>query len=337
MQILRSFTLATSSLVVLMLPIAVHAASFKDVPSTHPAYDAIEYLKSMGIVNGYADGTFQPAKSVNRAEALKLILTPVLPQDGLNIYKKSPFTDVPEGSWFLPYVESARATLGIIAGPPEKTAFNPANPVQKAEFLKMFLLTQRIDVGGSYAELSKPLTPDVGTADWHFPYMRYALASSMVLVDEQGLLYPGKNLTRGDIAQMIYHFTMYQDGRRTQSLLSEAESDIVNIMTMIEKEELVHAQYASARATLAARGALTEDPDKAVVKGAVKTAEGFGLIVESYRAGKEGRLDDAIRLAGEAWTAAGRAQELSPSLSGVATQMQTLAKKLADSAREMKQ
>jgi len=314
---------------------AVQAASFKDVPSTHPAYAAVEYLKSAGIVSGYADGTFQPNKSVNRAEALKLILTPVLPQDGLAVYKKSPFSDVPEGSWFLPYVESARVTLGIVAGPPEKTAFNPSSNVKRAEFLKMFLLTQRIDVGGSYAELSKSLAPDALQSEWHFPFMRYALASSMVIVDEQGMMSPGEDLTRGDIAQMIYWFTMYQQGRRTQSLLSETESEIVNVMSMIEGDDLSQAQFASARAILAARGALSADPDKAVVKGAVKTAEGFGMIVESYRAGKEGRLDDAIRLAGEAWNAAKRAQELSPSLASVATQMQTLSKQLADSAREM--
>ena len=72
---------------VLLLPAFASAQSFKDVPASHPAYAAVEYLKSANIVSGYPDGTFQPNRPVNRAEALKLILGPVVPAEGLAIYK----------------------------------------------------------------------------------------------------------------------------------------------------------------------------------------------------------------------------------------------------------
>lgn len=336
---MRSIKLLSVSLGVsasVAFPCLAAAQSFKDVPASHPAYAAVEYLKNAGVVTGYADGTFQPNKAVNRAEALKLILTPVVPAEGLKIYTKTPFTDVPQDAWYLPYVEAARASLRIVSGPPDKTMFLPGSTVKRAEFLKMYLLTQRADVNGSYAELKASLSSDVPGTEWHFPYVRYALANSMITVDQQGLLKPGADLTRGDIALMMYRGAMYSEGRRTQSLLSTAESDMVNVMSMIEQDQLEQAEFAAARALIATRGALAKRPDEAIVKGAVKTAEGFQLIAQSYRAGKEGRLDDSIALAGQAWEKANKAKELAPSLNDIATQMQTIAKKLADGGRAAK-
>src|SRR3989344_8997908 len=50
--------------------------SFLDVSPLHPAYPAVEYLKSTGVLQGYADGTFRPDAKVNRAEATKIIVAP---------------------------------------------------------------------------------------------------------------------------------------------------------------------------------------------------------------------------------------------------------------------
>lgn len=41
--------------------------SFSDVPTTHTFYKGIMYCAGKGIVNGYADGTFQPAKTVAKS------------------------------------------------------------------------------------------------------------------------------------------------------------------------------------------------------------------------------------------------------------------------------
>lgn len=329
-------TVAFFCLTILVHPAAAASQSFSDVPPNHPASAAVEYLRAQGIINGYADGTYKPAKGVNRAEALKIILASIIPEESLRMYTRSPFSDVPEGSWYLPYVEAGRTVLGIISGPPDRLTFLPENPVNKAEFLKMFLLSQRVNVTGSYGELQSPLASDVRSTDWHFPYVRYGMSASMLLVSEQGLLRPDAALTRGDVAQMMYHYFMYGLGKRTQALLSLTESEIVNVLSMIEEEQIEQAEYAAARATVASRGALASDPDKAIVKGVVKTAEGFQAIVRAYRAGTEGRADDAIRLSGEAWNLAAKAGEFSADLDEVALQLQALAKKIADSARALK-
>jgi hypothetical protein len=46
---------------------------FKDVPETHWAYEAIEELSEMGIINGYEDGTFKPDEAVTRAELATML------------------------------------------------------------------------------------------------------------------------------------------------------------------------------------------------------------------------------------------------------------------------
>lgn len=39
---------------------------FSDVPTDHPFYKEITWMRSKGITTGYADGTFRPRDSVNR-------------------------------------------------------------------------------------------------------------------------------------------------------------------------------------------------------------------------------------------------------------------------------
>ncbi len=42
---------------------------FKDVPRDHWAYEAVEHLRQLGIVNGYPDGSFRGKRTVTRYEA----------------------------------------------------------------------------------------------------------------------------------------------------------------------------------------------------------------------------------------------------------------------------
>ena len=49
-------------------------AAFNDVPSSHPNYEAINYVQAKKIVEGYGDGTFKPDTTINRAELTKIII-----------------------------------------------------------------------------------------------------------------------------------------------------------------------------------------------------------------------------------------------------------------------
>lgn len=334
----RTFTSAVTVLSLLLTGVAPVASAqespFSDLPATHSAYAAVMYLREKGVLQGYPDGTFKPDKVVTRAEAVKMITAP----KGIDLtsFTTSPFTDVPAGSWFLPYVEIARTKLGIVQGPPTATAFRPADPVKRSEFLKLFLAGNGLDYQGAWKDITSPLATDTASADWYYPYMRFAVGSSLIQVDTVGSLMAGTQLTRGQVALIMYRWAMFEQGRRTQALLSEAESEILNVLSMIEAKELDRAGEASNRSILAARGALVSKPDSGVVKGAVKVSEGFGSITSAYKAGMEQRFDDAITLAGQAWQSGEKAKEFAPELAEVVTQMQTVAKTVADSARAAK-
>lgn len=319
------------------IPVHAQTASFKDLPADHPVFAAAEYLKSKGIISGYSDGTFKPDKGVNRAEAIKIIVAPIIDAASIAQVTSSPFTDVKQGDWFLGYVEAARQN-GIIDGPPKKTAFNGGNPVLKAEFIKMLQQANNAKPLETLSEIQLPIAPDVAKLDdWFYPYMRYAIASSMTMIGADGLLHPDRPLTRGDCALILHRYLMYKDGRRTQALLSEAESEIIIILGALEKNDIMTAEFASARGLLAARGAHLSKPDEPIVQGALKTAEAFRALVRAYRAGLNKQYDEVTKLAGDAWNLASRAKELAPNLAAISDQVQTISKGMADSARTLMQ
>lgn len=327
----------TTRMAVLLCGLAAPFAAFaySDVPQSDPAFAATEFLRTQGIMQGYSDGTFRLKQVVTRAEVLKVIIAPRATPEALAALKTTAYTDVPAGSWFLPYVEGGRV-LQVIQQPETSPKFRPADPVKHAEFFKMFFLAEKVDVGGTWNDIQLPLSTDVKPSDWYYPFMRYALGSSIIIVDPSGSLAPAKNLTRGELAQYIYRYAMFKAGKRTQALLKESEDDIVNLMRLVDAKQIDAAEQASNRASLAARGALMSKPDAPIVKGAVKVSEGFGFIIRGYRAGTEGRLDDAIALAGNAWQSAQKAKDFDASLADVSNKMQAIAKSIADSARAAK-
>jgi endonuclease YncB( thermonuclease family) len=67
------------------------------------------YAKEQGWVDGYSDGTFKPAKIVNKAEAIKMLINS---QEVELTESNLGFSDVQE-AWYTPYLKTANA-LGIL-------------------------------------------------------------------------------------------------------------------------------------------------------------------------------------------------------------------------------
>ena len=163
--------------------------------------------------------------------------------------------------------------------------------------------------------------------------MRYSIAASMINTNEDKLLEPGKELTRADVALILYNFLEYRENRRTQSLLDSSEQEIIFILEKLEANNITEAEYSSARTLLYARGANSVHPNEPVVQGTVKIAEGFRALVQAYRAGLSWNLNDVITYAGEAWRLANEAKEINADLNSIAVEMQRIAKSMADDAR----
>ena len=93
--------------------VGYHDVSFRDI-SSHWAKSSIEFLAARDVVNGKAEGVFDPEGDVTRAEFVKMLAESM---DGIDVggAKSAGFTDISSASWYGDYVNWA-AGSGIIKG-----------------------------------------------------------------------------------------------------------------------------------------------------------------------------------------------------------------------------
>lgn len=84
------------------LPNGTYENCFKDVKQEWFA-PYICYAKEQGWIEGYQDGTFKPAQTVNRAEAIKMAIE-VFGIDLPQSISSNPYPDTDKNQWFAPYV-----------------------------------------------------------------------------------------------------------------------------------------------------------------------------------------------------------------------------------------
>ena len=174
---------------------------FSDVPVTDPNYTAIIVLRYQGVINGYPDNTFHPAKSLNRVEALKLIFeaTQMEMQTGVAPAK---FTDTESNAWYSGYLNRA-LFLEVINGYADGT-FRPENEVNLVEFLKMLEIAQKVDL--SDVNLNQLAYADTMPGQWYTKYVNYAKIHKLLTPDADNKIFPDKSVTRAQAAEIIYRF-----------------------------------------------------------------------------------------------------------------------------------
>lgn len=105
--------------------------SFKDVKSSDWFFKYVETAKSLGFVSGNPDGTFAPARNVNRAEAAKMLVG-ALELEASTVV--APFSDVKSTDWFFGAVNTAYH-WSVVDG--EAGKYSPARSINRAEMSKM--------------------------------------------------------------------------------------------------------------------------------------------------------------------------------------------------------
>lgn len=169
---------------------------FTDVSRAHPNYDAIKALEAQGIVSGYSDGRFQPEKTVNRVEALKMLMLAFDIEAGPN--EALPFTDTDESAWYATALSTA-LRKDIVKGYEDGT-FRPSNTVNKAEYLKMLFETNGLKPTD---DLKANPYEDVPVNAWYAGYA-YLTNQKNLLEVNNNRLNAGSGMTRGDVAESIY-------------------------------------------------------------------------------------------------------------------------------------
>ncbi len=256
------------------------AASFSDVSPTNPNYNAIEYLKTKGIVKGYADGSFKPTQPVNRAEALKMIfiaagITPETPT-------VSYFPDIKLGDWFAPYIMTGKKK-NIVNGDSTTGLFGAGRTVIKAEFLKMLLLSFNKDISKHLNTTG--VSADVPDSAWFKPYMSYSKAINIIIPNAENQLLPSKTLSRGECAEIIYQLLLIEKGGNVQKLLNLTESSLISVLLSLSVDDVVNAKLGVQNAVAYSQNALNAAPNEGIVKAAHEISLAMQDLVLGYEAG----------------------------------------------------
>lgn len=156
-------------------------ASFSDISSSHDNSDAINYMQSENIVQGYNDGTFKPDQTINRAEFTKIIMEAITDKP---LTDANCFSDV-KNEWFAPYVCNAKIS-NFIDGYADGS-FKPAQEINFAEAAKIIVNTFGYPVGSDTI--------------WYKPYVSALSEKSAIPTSIKNF---DKKITRGDMAEMIY-------------------------------------------------------------------------------------------------------------------------------------
>ncbi len=197
----------------LLLAGQASARSYPDLPAGHKHYQAVMDLTEKGIVQGYPDGRFGPERTLNRAEAVKMLvgaqfdpstIASALDHHRMNRHRYAAFPDVLLKEWFAPFVEVSRQNR-IIQGYPDGL-FRPASSINFAEALKVILESHGVEEGSATFRQNPLLLVQRG--EWFEPYFSYAYEHN--LISQSKFYHPGQLITRGEFAEVIHRLQSIQ-------------------------------------------------------------------------------------------------------------------------------
>lgn len=193
------------------IPVQVGKAiiDFKDVPSSHWAYEYIGRLAARGVVNGMGDNFYQPEANLTRAQFLTMLSKTIY---GLDPSQSVPagFADVPATEWYYNYVNWGYAS-GIVNGMDE-TTFAPNDNITREQMAIMLSNFTR------YTELMLPETKAGTTftdssmiSPWAAEAVTKIVSSGVMSGYPEGNYNPQGKATRAEAATVVYKLIMIRD------------------------------------------------------------------------------------------------------------------------------
>ena len=132
-----------------LVTVCAGAKDFTDSSKINYA-EAVDVLSEAKVIDGYADGAFNPSNTLTRGAAAKIICNLILGPTTASalVADAAPYKDVPTNHTFAGYIAYCQKT-GIISGYADGT-FKPANTLTGYAFMKMLLgaLGYKADVEG---------------------------------------------------------------------------------------------------------------------------------------------------------------------------------------------
>ena len=146
---------------------SANGGSFTDNASFGWASDAIATVSASGLMTGYEDGSFKPAKAITRAEMAAIVARWL----GLEDASSATFTDT-AGHWSASSIALA-AEAGYMTGYPDGS-FKPDQLLSRAEAVTIINRVLQLE---SHNEAAAPTWSDVPASHWAFQAIEAASGS----------------------------------------------------------------------------------------------------------------------------------------------------------------
>ena len=174
---------------------------YADVPVSHWAYEATNYLSEKNILSGYGDGKFLPSQSITRQEFIKVVVTAFdLTQTDI----EPEFADVDKNDWAYSYIKIAFAS-GIITG----TGDNYFGKEENITRQDMAVIIDRvINIKGIITDEIKEykkFTDENNMAEYAYSAVKKLYCTGFIAGYDDGSFKPRGVTSRSEAAQLIYN------------------------------------------------------------------------------------------------------------------------------------
>ncbi len=163
--------------------------ALSDIADT-PYKSSVELLTTLGVVNGYEDGSFRPERTITRAEFMTMAYNLIFPNRDLKPNDvKNKFSDVPKNHWAYTFINDG-ASLNILKGYPDGR-FMPDNEISYPE-----ALTVCVNLLKEQEKLDK-------MTNWPTDYINTAIDFNLTDHIPHNSITSEANANRGDVATML--------------------------------------------------------------------------------------------------------------------------------------
>nr|WP_276519758.1 Ig-like domain-containing protein [Bacillus infantis] len=165
--------------------------------------DEIFYLAGRQIIKGFPDGTFKPARTINRLQAVQMILRAKGINAGTAGAEDPGFRDVKEGRYGYEEVAAA-VELGIISGKTDPKSgekyFDPWETLTRAQMAKILSLAYSLDVEGE-----QPFS-DIKYDFWAKGYVTALYTSRITTGYPDGTFKPDQSISRQHFSAFLARY-----------------------------------------------------------------------------------------------------------------------------------
>ncbi|MDV2886333.1 S-layer homology domain-containing protein [Alkalihalophilus pseudofirmus] len=176
--------------------------TFRDVTKSHWAFDYVQHLAVLDVINGYSNGTFRPNQPTSRAHFTSLLVRTL--ELDLTNNPSNPFPDV-SGEHADAIVGAYNA--GIIRGKSDGT-FAPNENVTREQMVLMIARAYEYMTDTEISEEADLHFKDLNSiSEYAKPSIQFAINEGIISGKENGTVFdPRGNATRAQTAKVLYYF-----------------------------------------------------------------------------------------------------------------------------------